>query len=111
MYGVNSTTDSYEAAHSLKLWGYPYVEYPIANTYEVDPAIVIIVYEVGVNFTAHSYEAAHSKKLWVYPYVEYPIASTYEVDPMALSHIYQSTVWSWSEPYDTRYEAAHSKKL
>ena len=62
---VPHSRHSYEAAHSKKLWGYLYVEYPIANTYEVDPAIVIrSVYEVGVNFTAHSYEAAHSKKLW-----------------------------------------------
>ena len=66
---------SYEAAHSKNPWGYPYVEYPIANTYEVDPAIVIrAVYGVRVKLPAHSYEAAHSKKLWGYPYVQYPIA-------------------------------------
>ena len=57
---------SYETPHSEKLWGYPYVEYPIANTYELDPMAdshiaVRAVYEVGVNLTAHSYEAPHCK--------------------------------------------------
>ena len=36
VYGVGPA-HSYEAPHSKKLWGYPYVDYPIANTYEADP--------------------------------------------------------------------------
>ena len=35
--GVKLPAHSYEAPHNKKLWGYPYVEYPIANNYEVDP--------------------------------------------------------------------------
>ena len=35
--GVKLPAHSYEVPYSKKLWGYPYVEYPIANTYEVDP--------------------------------------------------------------------------
>ena len=34
--GVKLPAHSYKAPHSKKLWGYPYVEYPIANIYEVD---------------------------------------------------------------------------
>ena len=41
--GVHLTAHSYEAPHSKRLWGYPYVEYPIANTYEVDPMAYAIV--------------------------------------------------------------------
>ena len=37
VYGVILTAHSNEAPHSKKLWGYPYVDYPIANTYEPDP--------------------------------------------------------------------------
>ena len=35
--GVNLTAHSYEAPHMKKLWVYPYVEFPIANSYELDP--------------------------------------------------------------------------
>ena len=55
--------------HSKRLWGYPYVEYPIANTYEAEPMAdshsyqTRAVHGVGVHLTAHSYEAPHSKKL------------------------------------------------
>ena len=38
-YGVNLAAHSYEAPHSKKLWGYFNVEYPIANTYELDPMV------------------------------------------------------------------------
>ena len=97
--GVKLPAHSYEAPHNKKLWGYPYVENPIANNYEVDSIITIrAVY--GVNLTAYSYEAAHSKTRWVYPYVEYPIANTYEVDPMTDSHSCKRSVWS--EPYGTQ---------
>ena len=37
VYRVNLTAHSNEAPHSKKLWGYSYVDYPIANTYEADP--------------------------------------------------------------------------
>ena len=37
VYGVNLMAHSNEAPHSKKRWGYPYVDYPIANTYEADP--------------------------------------------------------------------------
>ena len=41
--GVNFTAHSYEAPHSKKLWGLPYVvECPIANTYEVDQLAIAI---------------------------------------------------------------------
>ena len=57
VHGVNLTAHSYEAPHSKKLWGYPYIEYPIANTYEVDPmadshSSQSSVWS-GVNLTAH----------------------------------------------------------
>ena len=105
--GVMLTAHSYKAPHSKKLWGYFNVEYPIANTYELDPMADIAigiraVYGVGVMLTAHSYKAPHSKKLWGYFNVEYPIANTYELDPMADSHRYHGSVWSWSEPYGTQ---------
>ena len=88
-----------------KLWGYPYVEYPIANTYELYPmADAISVTAVyGVNHMAYSYEAPHSKMLCGHPCVEYPIANTYELHLMADSHSYQSSVWS--EPYGTRLQS------
>ena len=37
VYGVNLMAHSNEAPHSKKRWGYPYVDYPTANTYEADP--------------------------------------------------------------------------
>ena len=37
VYGLNLMAHSNEAPHSKKLWGYPYVDYPIENTYEADP--------------------------------------------------------------------------
>ena len=37
VYGMNLTTHSNEAPQSKKVLGYPYGEYPIANTYEADP--------------------------------------------------------------------------
>ena len=92
VYGVNLTAHSKEAPHSKKPWGYPYVDYPIANTFEVDPmadshSSQSSVWS-GVNLTAHSNEAPHSRKLWGCPYVDYPIANTEEADPMADSHSY-----------------------
>ena len=143
LYGVNLTAHSNEAPHSKKLWGYLYVDYPIANSYmyEADPMAdshsCQSIKCIRVNLTAHSYEAPHSKKLWGYqssvwsgvkhpahsyetphsiklwgyPYVDYPIANTYEVDPMADSHSYQSSVWSWSELYDTQLRSPHMKTL
>ena len=104
LYGVNLTTHSNEAPHSKKLWGYPYVDYPIANTYDMKRTLwqidIAIRALYRVNLTAHSNKAPHSKKLWGYPYVDYPIANTYEGDPMADSHSYQSSVWS--ETYGTQ---------
>ena len=81
VYGVNLTAHSNEAPHSKKPWGYPYVDYPIANTFEADPMADSHSSQSSVwsrvNLTAHSNEVPHSKKLWGYPYVEFPIASTY----------------------------------
>ena len=37
VYGMNLTTHSNDAPQSKNVRGYPYVEYPIANTYEADP--------------------------------------------------------------------------
>ena len=51
--GVNLMAHSYEAPHSKKLWGNPYVEYPIANTYELDPMA-----------DGHSYQSS----VWSEPY-------------------------------------------
>ena len=114
VFGVNFTAHSYEAPNCKMLWGYPYVKYPIANTYELDPMADghSCQRSVWSELTAHSYEAPHCKMLWGYPYVEYPIASTYELDPMADGHSYQSSVWSWSEPYRTQLRSTqpHSKK-
>ena len=85
--------NSYEAAHSTKLCGYPCVEYLIANTYELDPiadshSCHSSVWCRSETFSTQlqSYEAPHSKKVWGNPYVEYPIANTYELDPMADGH-------------------------
>ena len=112
LYGVNLTSHSYEAPHSKRLWGYPYVEKPIANTYELDHMANSHNYiseRCGVNLSSHSYKAPHSKELLGYPYVKYPIANTYEADPTADSHSYQSSVLS--EPYVHSNEAPHNKKL
>ena len=67
--GVNFTAHSYEAAHSKKLWGYPYVQYPIANTYKVDPM-------------ADSHN--HQTSVWSEPY-DTQLRSTPEQKCMGLS--------------------------
>ena len=61
---------SYEAPNSIKLWGYSYVEYLIANMHELNPIgdshqYIRAVYGIGVNLTAHSYEAPNSKSYGV----------------------------------------------
>ena len=50
---MNLTAHSYKAPHSKKLFGYPYVEYPIANTYEVYPMA-----------NSHNYQSS----VWSEPY-------------------------------------------
>ena len=93
---------SYEAPHSKKLWGYPYVDYRIANTYEADPMADRHSYQSSVWSEPYGTQqrSTPQQKLWGYPYVDYPIANTYEADPMADRHSYQSSVWS--EPYGTQ---------
>ena len=106
--GVNLTAHCYEPPHSKKLWGYPYVKYPIRNTYQSDPMA-----------DSHSYQS--STWSWREPYDTqlrstpqrngmYPIANTYELDPMADGHSYQSSVWSWSEPYGTQLRSTPQQK-
>ena len=53
--GVKPLARSHKAPHSKKLRGNPYVKYPIANTYELDPMAV-----------RHSYQSNCS--VWSEPY-------------------------------------------
>ena len=103
VYGVavNFTAQSYKAPHSKKLWGYPYVEYPIANIYQADPMADSHTYQSSVWSEPYGtqLQSTPQQQLWGYPYVEYPIANIYELDTMADSHSNQSSVWSWGEPY------------
>ena len=103
---VSSWSEPYDtqlqSTPQQKLWGYPNVEYPIANIYQADPTADN---HSSMNLTARSYNAPHREKLWSYPYVEYPKANTYELDPKADGHtvaIRLSSVWSWSEPYGNK---------
>ena len=111
LYGVNLTAHSNEASHSRKLWGYPYVDYPIANTYEVDPMADSHSCQSSVwsePYGAQQRSTPQQKTMRLYPYVDYPIANTYEADPMADSHSCQSTVWS--EPYGTQERSTPQQK-
>ena len=57
--GAKLPAHSYKVPYSKKLWGYLYIEYPIANTYEVDPIA-----------DSHSCQTSVWNELWGYPYVE-----------------------------------------
>ena len=110
VYGVNLTAHSNEAPHSKKLWGYHYVDYPIAKTYEADPMSDIHNCQSSVwsELYGTQQQSTPQQKLWGYPYVDYPIANTYEADPMADSHSCQSSVWS--EPYGTQQQSTRQQK-
>ena len=70
---------SYKAPHSKNVWGYSYVEYCIANTYELDPMADSHSCQRSAWSEPYStqllYEAPHSKKLWGHLYVKYPMDS------------------------------------
>ena len=108
--GVKLPAQSYEAPHNKKLWGYPYAEYPIANTYELDPMADSHNYQSSVwRHTATKHPIAKSYgviRLSRTPW----IANTYKLDNMADSHSYQSSVWSCSEPYDTQIRSTPQQK-
>ena len=105
VYGVNLTAHSNEAPHGQKLWGYHYVDYPIANTYEADRMSDSHSCQSSVwsELYGTQQQSTPQQKLWGYPYVDYPIANTYEADPMADSSV-------WIEPYGTQQRSTPQQK-
>ena len=86
VYGVNLQAHSYEAPHSKKLWGYPYVEYPIANTCEADPMA-----------DSHSCQSS----VWSEPYRTQLQSTPQGLSVWQMAIAIRKIVWSWSETSGT----------